>query len=405
MARTTLALSVLIAAATATAQQGFAIDLDRGPIISFERSVGGKPHRVELHVANCDGDRPAQVCWRNVGNTELVARLDRTHLLISSYGTPYALIVLDTKTGKHRVLAEGSPHDFVAVHGDDVLYLGDNRWGKGDNHLFARSWRAEAERRQLAEPVFESVPIVKGNLAIGVTAGASEVWAVSLTRSKGRKLYELPDACYQVTLALAPGGQRLAIGANKMGLGHLAVVDLGSGKLVRKWDDLDIQVSPLSSFTPTVRVGWFDDEHVVSSETRGAARGFGGGNFSFVRRSIETGKVTDEAPYGPVELHHATPEDPNAARPDPTFRIETQADDYLLMQKGRKEPLTSVPRDYRKRGKMRLAPGGTHAVVMLPHDPLLVQLYRPGKTPLALSKIGGVDWRWFPAVANVESSK
>ena len=393
-------------ATTASSQEGFAVTLDDGPIVSFANYADGKPHRVDLYVANCNGDQPAQRFWRNTGNTKLVARLDRTHLLIASYGDPYGLIVVDTATGKHRLLAEGSPHEFVAVHGDDVLYLGDNRWGKGDNFLFARSWRKEAERRKLAEPLFDSVPIVRGNLAIGVTAGSKEVWSISVTRARGRKLYELPETAGQVQLALAPGAQRIAIGANKMGRGHLAVVDLGSAKLLNSWDDLKIGLSPLSSFTPTVKVGWFDDEHVVSSETRGGGRGFGRGNFSYIRRSIESGKITDDASYGPIELYHRAPPLPKGTKVTATrFQIQTEGDEFLLIESGKKEPLQSVPKDYRSGAKIRLAPDGGFAIVKLTHDPKLVQLYREGKPPLALSKAGGMDWRWLPAAVDVESSK
>ena len=393
-------------ASSLPAQEGFPIALDQGPLICFAKAAGGKPHRVDLYAASCNGNQGGKRFWRNTGNTKLVARLDQTHLLVSSYGEPYALITVDTSTGKHRILADGSPHSFVAVHGDDVLYRGDNRWGKGDHYLFARSWRVESERRKLAEPQFDSVPIVRGNLAIGVTAGTNEVWSISLTRGKGRKLYSLPENASQVQLALAPGAQRLAIGANKLGRGHLAVVDLGSAKTLNSWDNLEIEVSMLSSFTPTVQVGWFDDEHVVSSETRGGGRGFGGGNFTFIRRSIETGEIVDDAPYGPVELHHRTPPLPDDEQnPAPRFEIQTEGDKFLLVEKGKKQPLQSVPKDYRTGAFIRLAPAGAFAMVALPDNPKLVLLYRPHKPPLAVSNVGGMDWQWLPAKRAVESSK
>ncbi|MFT4513222.1 MAG: hypothetical protein ACI89X_002858 [Planctomycetota bacterium] len=405
---TTLLLLLLAGlGSTVLAQEGFPVTLDQGPLICFSKATNDKPHRVNLYVANCDGDQKGKRFWQNAGNSNVVARLDQTHLLVASYTEPYGLIVVDTKTGKHRMLAEGSSHDFVAVHGDEVLYLGDNRWDTNDNHLFARSWRIEAERRKLAEPLFDSVPIVRGNLAIGITDGSKEVWSVSLTRSKGRKLYELPEGARQVQLSLAPGAQRLAIGANKVGRGHLAVVDIGSAKRLNSWDNLTIDVSPLSSSTPTVRVGWFDDEHVVTSETRGGrGRAFGGGNFTFIRRSIETGKITDDASYGPVKLHHHRPPAPDAEKaPTPVFEIQTKGDEYLLIQKGKKDPVQAVPKDYRTGAKIRLAQDSAFAIVKLAHNPQLVQLYRPGKSPLALSSVGGMDWRWLPAKGVVESSK
>lgn len=388
------------------AQEGFPVTLDQGPLICFSKAAVGEPQCVDLYAASCNGEQQGKRFWRNTGNTKVVARLDHTHLLVASYGEPYALIVVDTKTGMHRVLAEGSPSSFVAVHKSDVLYLGDNRWDKGEHHLFARSWRVEADRRKLAEPRFDSVPIVLGNLAIGVTAGSKEVWSISLTRSKARKLYELPTGANRVQLSMAPGGQRLAIGANRIGRGHLAVIDLGSAKLLNSWDNLEIGLSRLSSSTPTVKVNWFDDEHVVSSETRGSGRGFGSGNFTFIRRSIETGKITDDASYGPLELCHRAPPRPGAAKaPVPEFQVQTEGDEYLLMQKGKKDPIQAVPKNYRTGAKIQLAKNSAFAIVKLTHNPQLVQLYRPTKPPLALSSTGGTAWRWLPAAGDVESSK
>ncbi|MFT7535624.1 MAG: hypothetical protein ACI85K_001577 [Hyphomicrobiaceae bacterium] len=285
------------------AQEGFPITLDQGPLICFSKAAEGEPQCVDLYVANCSGEQQGTRFWRNTGNTKVVARLDQSHLLLASYSEPYALIVVDTLTGKHRVLAEGSPHDFVAVHNADVLYLGDNRW-----------------------------------------------------------------------------------------------------------DNLEIGVSPLSSSTPTVKVGWFDNEHVVSSETRGSGRGFGSssgsGNFTFNRRSIETGKITDDASYGPLALCHRVPPLPGAANaPVLVFQIQTEGDEYLLMQKGKNDPIQAVPKDYRSGAKIQLAKDSTFAIARLAHTPQLVQLYPPIKPPLALSSTGGMDWQWLPAAVDVESSK
>ena len=45
---------------------------------------------------------------------------------------------------------------------------------------------------------------------------------------------------------------------------------------------------------PTVELGWFDDGHVVTSETISAGRFHG--HFAFVRRNVETGKIIDKSP-------------------------------------------------------------------------------------------------------------
>ena len=155
------------------------------------------------------------------------------------------------------------------MHGDHVLYLGDNRWGRSDNHLYSRSWREHGDARKLAEPLLQSVPIVSGNLAFAVTDGEREVWSISLVSGKSRKLLELPEKAMSVRLALSPGGQRLAIGAAVMGRGQLTILDLGSGKQLRQWQGIAIEVALLSSSMPTLECNWADQEHIVTSETLG----------------------------------------------------------------------------------------------------------------------------------------
>lgn len=382
-------------------KRAFAIELGPGPVVCFERNSPGTPHQVSIYATNCDGDQKARRFWINSGNADVVARLDQSHILVASYGEPYGLIVVDTKTGSHHLLAEGSSHSFVAQRREEVLFLGDNRWGKGDNHLYARNWRTLGARRKLAEPTFASVPLIEGNLAIGVTAGERQVWAISLARGKGRKVYELPQGASQTRLTLAPNGLRLAIGTSINWRGHLAVVDLGAAKVLNRWDGLNISLSPLSSFSPTVECNWFDDEHVVSSETIGQGRN--GGHFAWVRRNVATGKITDESAYGPMVLRHTRPPRAGAEPAPQLFSIATEGDRLLLMQQGKKEPVQSVPKDYRHGAKIRLSPDGRFAIVHLERDPRLCQLYRPGLRPLAVSDAGALEWRWLPAIRTVES--
>ncbi len=88
---------------------------------------------------------------------------------------------------------------------------------------------------------------------------------------------------------------------------------------------------------------------------------------------------------------------------DPVFTRAAENDTYLLMQKGHQEPLQSVPKDYRVGAKILLAPAGAFAVVKLERNPNLCVLYRSGKPALVLSDAGGMEWRWLPAIASVES--
>lgn len=99
------------------------------------------------------------------------------------------------------------------------------------------------------------------------------------------------------------------------------------------------------------------------------------GHFAFVRRNVETGKITDESAYGQMALQHSTPPPPDEPKAkDPVFTIAAQDDDYRLMQKGQKEPLQSVPKDYRTGAKILLAPEGAFAVAKLERNAKLCVL-------------------------------
>src|SRR6187455_2625118 len=99
-----------------------------GPLVCFTVGRGdGKDRENVLFVTNVDGTTQPREFFRSRDNARVLQRLDRDHLLVASFGSPYALLVVDLTAGTNRVLADGAPHEFVAVHGDDVLHLGDRR--------------------------------------------------------------------------------------------------------------------------------------------------------------------------------------------------------------------------------------------------------------------------------------
>jgi len=393
------ATALLLTTALANAQQAHRAELPAGPLLTFANAKAktgvGEPHTMTVFAVGCDDDvGEPQVVWVNRGNVRVLRRLDRHRLLIQSFGEPYALLVVDAEHGTHRVLCEGA--ELVDVHGDDVLYLGDNRWGKGDHFLYARSWRQDAEPVRLSERTFVRVPIVAGNLAIGVSGARAEVWAVSLVRGSSRKLLDLPDSLPGARFALSPGGQWLAVGTVMATRGQLAVYDVGSSELVRRWRGLPIAVSPFSSFSPTLEVGWHDEEHVVCSESRGDPLR-GGAESVFVRRSLTTGEVVDEEVYGPVELHHRTPPAPGAAAAEPTFSVERDGETDRLLQRGREQPLASFA--WREQAvRIALSPDGRYAVEHARGQKSFV-LHREGKPALEVLNIGAHQLVWLPAAA------
>ncbi len=390
---------VLVSLAAVAAAQTETAAIDDGPLVCFTVARGRDMDRENvLFVANTDGTRPAREFFRSRANARVLQRLDHDHLLVGSFGSPYALLVVDLTSGTTRELAPGAPHEFVAVHGDDVLHLGDGRQPANDNFLYATPWLAAGERRRLAETRFVRVPLVQGNLAIGITKDG-EVWVVSLPRAQGRRLWTPAAGTTSLRLSLSPTGQRLAIGCvDENGHGRLHVVDTSTGAQLRQWTDLPIQVSALSSSTPALEVGWCSDTHVVCSETRGDAQGLRG-SFAFVTRDLASGEVTDEATYCNLGLRHETPPVPGAApAPTPIFEVAVDGACSVLRRVGKPKPVAAIERSKEQYQDLAVSRDGRFATARLDDDRRRFVLFTSSAgTPRELAKEWAFDITWLPA--------
>ncbi len=395
------ALAGIVGLAGAAPAQALAAPVGPGALVCLTTNDGPA---VTLHVAEVDGERPARPFWMGRGNADVLVRLDQDQLLLASYGEPYALVVVDLRAGTSRLLADGCPHDFVAVHGDDVLHLGDARERAPilpDNFLYATPWRGAGERRRLADCRAARIAQVAGNLAILIAENEVAVWTVSIVNGTGREVWRPPDGASSLRAALSPGGQRLAIGCvlPGTGKGHLTVVDLGATKVVREWTDLPIQVSPLSSQTPSLEVGWHDDHEVVCSETRSDPRGFAG-DFVHVRRRLTDGTIVDESVYASIGLWHAPPPKPNArpATDRALFVTEERGDVVRLLRAGTTTPLAEFQRGANAFRDVRLADDGRSAVDIDGRRQRCTLFTARAPNGRELLAQAGHDVRWLPAV-------
>jgi hypothetical protein len=369
-----------------------------GPIVCFTVARSADKDRENVHfVANVDGDAAPREFFRSRDNARVLQRLDRDHLLVASFGSPYALLVADLTAGTTRELAPGAPHEFIAVHGDDVLHLGDRREPAHDNFLYAAPWRAPAERRRLAETRFHRVPLVQGNLAIALTED-NEVWVVSLARAQGRRLTTAEPGVMGLRLSLSPAGQRLAIGCVDKGRGRLTVVDTSTGAVLRTVAALPIQVSAGSSGTPVLEVGWRDDGHVVCSETRGDVQGLSG-NFVFVTRDLATGEVTDETVYSGLGLWHEAPPVPGIPpKSPPQLEVTAEPGRSVLRARGNPEPLAAIERSKQQYEDLCVSRDGNAAIARLGKDRRRLVLFTAATaTPRELAKEWAYDITWLPA--------
>lgn len=376
-----------------------------GPLLCFRTDHdAGAHHEVTLHVTELGEHDLTKPFWRGRHNVEVLRRLDRDHLLLASYGEPYALLVVDLPAGTQAMLADGAPHEFVAVRDDVVLHLGDPREPARDNFFYATPWHQPADRRRLCEQRFDAIAQIEGNLAVGLAANETSVWIVSLLHASGRKVWTAPTGVHNVRVALSPGGQRLAIGCVATdGKGVLAVVDTGTGVVLHSWPELPIQVSPFSSNRPCLEVGWFDDAEVICSETRGDRNGMRG-DFVHVRRSLATGAITDEHAYASIGLSHRAPpppRTPSATEPlsVPVFTTEVVDKAIRLLRAGQREPLAVGPDDATHRGETRVAPDGQSAVACGGGEPPACVLFTAtGKEPRRLAAQGARGFLWLPAM-------
>lgn len=391
----TLVIAVLVSCAAA---QTLAPIAD-GPLVCFTVARGEGKHRENVHfVASVDGAAPPREFFRSRDNASVLRRLGRDHLLVASFGSPYALLVVDLTAGTARELAPGAPHEFVAVHGDEVLHLGDGRAEAHDNFLYASPWRTPGERRRLAEARFVRVPLVEGNLAIALTKD-NEVWVVSLARAQGRRLWTAEPGATGLRLSLSPAGQRLAIGCvDNNGRGRLTVVDTSTGEMLRTVADLPIQVGAGSSGMPVLEVGWRDDSHVVCSETRGDVQGLSG-SFVFVTRDLASGEVTDETAYSLLGLRHEAPTVPGAApKSTPRFLVASDRHRSVLREVGRPELLASIERSKEQYQDLCVSRDGSAATARLGGDRRRLVLFTAtSDTPRELANEWAYDITWLPA--------
>jgi hypothetical protein len=374
-----------------------------GPLVAVRIDTPLDDGRTNVWcIADVDGTRLAQPFWRSASNCDVLARLDRDHLLLASYGDPYALVVVDLTAGTHTILAEGAPHEFAGLHGSDVLHLGDGRVQSLDPFPYATPWRTPERRRRLADFRCERIADVVGNLALLVAEGERSVHATSLVAGTTRRLWEVPGGANHVNLRLSPGGQRLAIGvvaANGKGL--LTVVDVATARVVHQWPDLPIDVSRLSSNRPQLVVGWHDDAHVVCSETRPRS-------FTWVRRQVESGEIVDEHDYGPIGLWHEAPPIPSSdtQKPAPVFRHEATPAGHALLRAGQTEPLRRWPGKLLAHGTLSFAPDGSAVVLHQPEAKppcLLFTANAPNGRPLVDRTPFAVVW--LPAATETDRSQ
>jgi hypothetical protein len=409
-----LALGALLSSWSHAIAQTLPQAFDAGPLLCFTTDApSGESCEVRLHVVPIHADAAPIVAYARSatprqaelgrwlpkgGCVRALARLDRDHLLVGTSG-PSELLAVDLVRRTHRVVAAVAPDRFVGVHGGDVLHRGG--LPAEDGLLFASPWTGAGERRRLAAERFASVPVVAGNVAVGIHAGETAVAVVGIATGRSRVVWTPPAGAHTLRVALAPGGQRVAIGAVQAnGLGLLAVADVATATVVRSWPDLPIRLSAFSSFLPCVEVGWHDDDEVVCSESRGDPQGIAG-NFVFVRRSVATGATTDENAYAPLGLQHAAPPPPDApSRPEPRLTLATVRGETHLCCAGAGEPLARFPSEGHQWNDVSIAPDGRSAVARLGDDRSRCTLFADGKAPgRVLVAAPAHDFVWLPAVS------
>ncbi|MCR9247620.1 MAG: hypothetical protein NXI31_21555 [bacterium] len=382
--------------------------LGPGPLLAFTAVVTDRPRIVAVHIAELtppeptakpktaepktDAPPPALITtheiYRGPGGVRVLKRLGRDHILLA-LRQPSRLVTVEVRTGRMRELIRGDVR-FAGQRGDDVVFVE----GRGKTaHLAAVPWRRPGMPVRLAEQPLARVPRIAGNLAFAIAPDDREVWVVSLASGRSRRLWRAPAGHGRLRIALAPGGQHLAIGAVDRGhRGHLTVIDTATGSVLSRAANLPIWLSPLSSSTPTLEVAFAGDRHVVCSETRGDPRGIQG-EFVHVTRAIETGEITDEAPYSGLAINHRAPEPKGQA---PRFEIRRNRERASLHELGNDTPLAERPRQHEQYEDLLIAPSGRFATARLGDRRRHLALFAPGRPPRQLSRHWCHNLVWLP---------
>lgn len=382
----TAALAARPAAAQEPGPESPAAELDAGPLLGFHEVITDRPRVVAVKIAELTGTRVFELC-RDDRRPRLLARLDRNHLLLT-LSRRDSLFVVHAPSGRRREIVEDAA--FLGQRGDDLVI---QRAGQ----IERVSWREPGEPPR----AFGGRPLLQvtlhDNLAFGIARpddGRPRVEVVSLVTGRSRELWTAPADRSRFRLALSPGGQWLAVAATDARFrGQLVVLDTATGKPARTFENLVVDLSPLASGMPTLEVAFTDDDHVVSSESRGAPRGIGG-EFVHVTRSVRTGEVTSEEPYAPLGVHHRLP-DP--VRAEPRFRIERGPHEVTLHVVGRPEPLAARDRQHLQYEDFSIAPDGGFAAARLGPKRRALTVYAPDGSARAVSAAWSHGLVWLPA--------
>ncbi|MCA8977730.1 MAG: hypothetical protein KDC98_23600 [Planctomycetes bacterium] len=360
-----------------------------GPLLAFTATVIGTPvGSTLLFIAELDGDRVHRL--RGCSATaRVVARLDRTRLVVAE---PERLAIVDLATDDARELVAGDV-EFVARHRDHVLFR--ETMVDGGGRLRRVAWREPGQPEPVGDLAIGAVAVVAGNLVFALAPDEREVFVISLVSLRSRRIWQAPEGTASPRIALAPNGQRLAVGCVDRGFrGILQVLDVATGERLWERRDLPLDLSPLSSSQPTLEVGFEADDHVVCSETRGDARRMVG-SFVKVVRTADTGEFVAEEEYAALGLRHELPR-PEASAP--WFTVARDGERTTLHAVGTDEALASIARAGEQYEDIAVArPGGGYATARLGPTRREFMLFAPGRPPRKLVDGWAHGLVWLPA--------
>jgi hypothetical protein len=276
----------ILTMACASAQQAASAPLGNGPASAV--SIKSTDGEVTVIVTPLDNSTAPRVVWRDERDVRVVARIDDHQLLLqrdgkvgtAEFGT---LLLLDTRSGNARQIMQCTWRNPVDVHNDRLVLLDQVK--TIGCPLVSIGLQPGAKPQQIGNTEFVRRSPAHGNQVIAIEAGYRGAWKIDLRRNKCERLFEPTPAAVDISCSRSPSGQRIALGIARYDGGEIVVLDASTGKVVRRWSELQIRSD---RFVPELPVGFVDDDTIASIETGKPSKS--GFEHWRVTRSLTSGK-------------------------------------------------------------------------------------------------------------------
>ncbi len=348
------------------------------------------------------------------------ARLSQNLILLYIYQKPTSgLFILNTDNGDLKPLLPNSRTDLFSIENGRIFFIGDMNepeYGyklkpggiiesepRNTKKLFVAPVSSPLNPTLICKESILAMLLVSDNYFWLILDSAKpELWRISKDGKDKKKIIDMPSewTLSMLTAGLSPNGKLLAIGVtnNNDFFGHrdLIIIDIEKSTIAYEYKGIPVQVSPLSSQSPSLNFIWLTDDTIRFSETVPISKKINDGYFQWVDLEVATGKRLLEQKYSSIELAHSDP-----AGGKPIRRTEGFFDVQWnkLFFKGEAEPIACT--SYNKKGfssELAACPGGEWAAYICYEDSIVYLVNGRDKTKKKIAEGYYYALCWLPGI-------